>query len=90
MTVNIRFTKLIYSYQKNDLCTVEPKPEDYHVPGYVVIAEQMEEKDAKAFIRRIQKKYVNGRKRGRFPSTEIINLELELFMKLKSYRRKVV
>lgn len=90
MTVEIKYWKLIYSYEKNDLCTVERKPEGYHVPGYVVITEQIDEKDACAFIRRIHKKYVKGRKRGRFPSSEIINLELELFMKLKNYRRKLV
>lgn len=34
--------------------------------------------------------YVKGRKRGRYPTLEIVRLELELFMALKSYHRKLV
>ena len=88
--IKIDFMKLIYSYSRNDLCVVEIQPEGYVPSGYVVIAEQMDRKDVETFVKRIQRKYVEGRKSGRFPTTEIIMLELELFIKLKTYRRKLV
>ncbi len=88
--VDIKFIKLIYSSTANDLCAVELRPKGYLPDGYLVIAEQMDQKDASAFIRRIRQKYIQGRKRGRYPSMEIVKLELELFVKLKAYHRKLV
>lgn len=88
--VDIKFMKLVYSYSKNDLLLVEMRPENYMPPGYSVIAMQIDQRDGMEFIRRLQNKYVKGRKRGRFPTTDIVKLELELFMKLKNYRRKLV
>lgn len=88
--IEIKFIKLIYSYAHNDLSAVEIRPEGYTPAGYEVIAGQIDQKDAAAFIRRIRSKYVRGRKSGRFPAADIVRLELELFMKLKNYRRKLV
>lgn len=88
--IDIKFMKLIYSYSHNDLCLAEIKPEGYMPSGYLIVTGQIDEKDGKAFIRRMQNKYVRGRKRGRFPATDIVKLELQLFMKLKTYRRKLV
>lgn len=88
--VNIEFQKLIYSCLKNDLSMVEINPKGYTPPGFTVITEQIDRKDGNEFIRRMRNKYVRGRKRGRFPAIDIIRLELELFMKLKDYRRKLV
>lgn len=34
-------------------------------------------------------KYVRGRKTGRLPELDVVKLELELFIKLKSHRRKL-
>ena len=82
--------KLVYSYPQSDLSLVETKPEKYTPSGYTVITSQIEKKDGGEFIRQLQNKYVKGRRRGRFPTTDIIRLELELFMKLKNYRRKLV
>ena len=88
--VDIKFVKLIYSYNHNDLSAVEIRPEGYMPAGYYLIVGQIDEKDALAFIRRIRRKYIKGRKSGRFPSQEIVIIELELFMKLKDYHRKLV
>lgn len=88
--IDIKIMKLIYSHAANDLSAVEIKPEGYIPAGYILITPQMEEKDAHAFVRRMHRKYVKGRKRGRYPLSDIIMLELELFMKLKSYHRKLV
>lgn len=84
----ITITKLIYSYSLNDLAHVE---QDETVPsGYVVMAEKMDSKDALKFINMMHMKYVKGRVKGRFPSFEVIMLELDLFVTLKEYRRKLV
>lgn len=88
--IDIKFLKLIYSYPKNDLSLVEIKPKGYNPLGFSVIAEQIDRKDGSEFIRQMTNKYVRGRKSGRFPTTDIVKLELELFMKLKNYRRKLV
>lgn len=55
-----------------------------------VIARQIDRQDAEVFISRMHTKYVKGRKRGRFPTIDIVRLELELFVKLKNYQRKLV
>lgn len=82
--------KLIYSYPQSDMSLVEINPKNYFPLGFSVIAEQIDQKDGAEFIRQMQVKYVKGRKRGRFPKTDIVKLELELFFKLKNYRRKLV
>ena len=81
---------LVYSYPQSDLSLVEIKPEKYTPLGYSVITTQIDQKDGGEFIRQMEVKYVRGRKTGRFPTTDILKLELELFMKLKNYRRKLV
>lgn len=58
--------------------------------GAKVIARQIDSRDAEVFISRMHSKYVKGRKHGQFPTLEIVRLELELFIKLKSYHRKLV
>ena len=88
--VEIKLTKLIYSYATNDLAHVELNPEDYLPAGYVVVTEKMDAKDALKFINQMHTKYVKGRVNGRFPSYDVIVLELELFMTLKDYKRKLV
>ena len=88
--IEIKFMKLVYSYPHSDLSLVETKPERYIPSGYTVITSQIDRKDGREFIRRLQNKYVRGRKRGRYPAADIVKLELELFMKLKDYRRKLV
>lgn len=88
--VQVKLSKLIYSYGENDLAHVELKPEGYVPAGYIVVAEQMDAKDALKFINQMHTKYVKGRVNGRYPSFDVITLELELFLKLKDYRRKLV
>lgn len=82
------FCNLIYSYPQSDLSLVGMKPEKYTPLGYSVIATQIDQRDGTEFIRRLQNKYVKGRKRGRFPTTDIVKLELELFMKILRNERK--
>lgn len=82
--------KLIYSYPKSDLSLSEIKPPGYKPPSYTVITSQIDRKDGTEFIRQMTNKYVRGRKSGRYPTIDILKLELELFMKLKNYRRKLV
>lgn len=55
-----------------------------------VIAQQIDSRDASVFISRMHTKYVKGRKTGRFPSIEIIRLELSLFIELKNYKSRLV
>lgn len=86
----ITLTKLIYSYSQNDLAHVETESETTIPSGYVAITEKMDAKDALKFINQMHSKYVKGRVSGRFPSYDIIMLELELFMALKDYHRKLV
>ena len=50
----------------------------------------MDRQDAETFVDRMHRKYVRGRKSGRYPTAQIIKLELELFVKLKTYRRRLV
>ena len=88
--VQIKFSKLIYSYNQNDLAHVEIQPEGYVPSGYVVVTEKMDAKDALRFINQMHTKYVKGRVNGRYPSYDVIVLELELFMTLKDYKRKLV
>ena len=46
--------------------------------------------DAEKFISQMHRKYVWKRKTGRYPTCSIVKLELELFVRLKNYRRKLV
>lgn len=87
---SIEIITLHYSEQT---CEFFPNPMDSkrNLPvGAKVIARQIDSLDAEQFINRMHSKYVKGRKRGRFPTLEIVRLELELFMALKSYHRKLV
>ena len=88
--IEIKMMKLIYSYQHSDLSLSEIRPAGYKPASYSVIADQIDRKDGAEFIRQMQMKYVRGRKSGRLPTTDIVKLELELFMKLNNYRRKLV
>lgn len=88
--IEIKMMKLIYNYPHSDLSLSEIKPEGYKPPSYSVIAAQIDRKDGAEFIRQMTNKYVRGRKSGRYPTTDIVKLELELFIKLKNYRRKLV
>lgn len=46
--------------------------------------------EAYEFAKFMDKKYVDGRLNGILPEISVIKLELELFFKLKCYRRKLV
>lgn len=87
---SIEIITLYYSEQTNEFF---PNPMDSkrNVPvGAKVIARQIDSRDAEIFINRMHTKYVKGRQRGKFPTLEIVRLELELFIKLKSYHSKLV
>lgn len=86
----IEIITLYYSEQHHEFF---PNPMDNkrNIPvGAKVIARQIDSRDAEVFISRMHTKYVKGRKRGQFPTLEIVRLELELFIKLKSYHCKLV
>lgn len=59
-------------------------------PTAHIIARQIDKRDAELFIGRMHTKYVKGRKSGRFPTIDIVRLELELYAKLKDYKQKLV
>ena len=80
---------LCYSYEHSSFELVVP-PSEIAPQGYKLIAPQMDRQDAETFIDRMHRKYVRGRKSGRYPTAQIIRLELELFVKLKNYRRRLV
>lgn len=87
---SIEIITLYYSEQTSEFF---PNPMDSkrNIPvGAKVIARQIDSRDAEIFISRMHTKYVKGRKRGKFPTLEIVRLELELFIKLKSYHSKLV
>lgn len=87
--IEITIVSLVYNYALSDFQTIIPPTT--HVPnGYVGVAPQIDKKDAEIFINKMYLKYVKGRKTGRFPTPEIVKLELELFMKLKDYKQKLV
>lgn len=87
--IEITIVSLVYNHAQSDFQIIIPPTA--HVPiGYEGIAAQIDRKDAEIFINKMHLKYVKGRKSGRFPSTEIVKLELELFMKLKDYKQKLV
>lgn len=85
----IEIISLNYSPMSNDFY-IRDNARNYVPSDAVCIAPQMDKKDATVFINRMHRKYVAGRKTGRYPSTEIVELELQLFMKLKDYKSKLV
>ncbi|MBR1927377.1 MAG: hypothetical protein IJ840_06470 [Bacteroidales bacterium] len=78
----IEIVSLNYSQVSNDFY-IRDNARNYVPQDAVTIAPQMDKKDATVFIGRMHRKYVAGRKTGRYPSLEIVQLELQLFMKLK-------
>ena len=88
-TTSIQIVSLCYSYEHSSFELVVP-PSEIAPQGYKLIAPQMDRQDAETFIDRMHRKYVRGRKSGRYPTAQIIRLELELFVKLKNYSRRLV
>ena len=88
-TTSIQIVSLCYSYEQSRFEFIVP-PTEVAPQGYKLLATQMDRQDAETFVDRIHRKYVRGRKSGRYPTAQIIKLELELFIKLKTYRRRLV
>ena len=88
-TTSIQIVSLCYSYEQSRLEFIIP-PTEVAPQGYKLLATQMDRQDAETFVDRMHRKYVRGRKSGRYPTAQIIKLELELFIKLKTYRRRLV
>ena len=86
---SIQIVSLCYSYEQNRFEIIVP-PSEVAPQGFRLLATQMDRQDAETFIERMHRKYVRGRKSGRYPTAQIIKLELELFIKLKTYRRRLV
>lgn len=88
-TTSIQIVSLCYSYEQSRFEFIVP-PTEVAPQGYKLLATQMDSQDAETFVDRMHRKYVRGRKSGRYPTAQIIKLELELFIKLKTYRRRLV
>lgn len=88
-TTSIQIVSLCYSYEQSRFEFIIP-PTEVAPQGYKLLATQMDRQDAETFVDRMHRKYVRGRKSGRYPTAQIIKLELELFVKLKTYRRRLV
>ena len=88
-TTRIQIVSLCYSYEQSRFEFIIP-PTEVAPQGYKLLATQMDRQDAETFVDRMHRKYVRGRKSGRYPTAQIIKLELELFIKLKTYRRRLV
>ena len=88
-TTSIQIVSLCYSYEQSRFEFIVP-PTEVEPQGYKFLATQMDRQDAETFVDRMHRKYVRGRKSGRYPTAQIIKLELELFIKLKTYRRRLV
>ena len=88
-TTSIQIVSLCYSYEQSRFEFIIP-PTEVEPQGYKLLATQMDSQDAETFVDRMHRKYVRGRKSGRYPTAQIIKLELELFIKLKTYRRRLV
>lgn len=88
-TTSIQIVSLCYSYEQSRFEFIIP-PTEVAPQGYKLLATQMDRQDAETFVDRMHRKYVRGRKSGRYPTAQIIKLELELFIKLKTYRRRLV
>lgn len=88
-TSSIQIVSLCYSYEQSRFELIIP-PSEVAPQNYKLLATQIDRQDAETFIDRMHRKYVRGRKRGRYPTMSIVRLELELFIKLKNYRRKLV
>lgn len=86
---SIQIVSLCYSYTHNRFEMVVP-PSEIAPEGYKVLAIQIDRADAEKFISQMHRKYVWKRKTGRYPTCSIVKLELELFVRLKNYRRKLV
>ena len=88
-TTSIQIVSLCYSYEQSRFEFIIP-PTEVAPQGYKLLATHMDRQDAETFVDRMHRKYVRGRKSGRYPTAQIIKLELELFIKLKTYRRRLV
>ena len=88
-TTSIQIVSLCYSYEQSRFEFII-SPTEVAPQGYKLLATQMDRQDAETFVDRMHRKYVRGRKSGRYPTAQIIKLELELFIKLKTYRRRLV
>ena len=88
-TTSIQIVSLCYSYEQSRFEFIIP-PTEVAPQGYKLLATQMDRQDAGTFVDRMHRKYVRGRKSGRYPTAQIIKLELDLFIKLKTYRRRLV
>lgn len=86
---SIQIVSLCYSYDQSRFELIIP-PSEIAPQGYRLLATQIDKQDAEIFIERMHRKYVKGRKTGRYPTASILKLELELFVKLKNYRRRLV
>lgn len=86
---SIQIVSLCYSYAQNNFELIIP-PSSLAPEGYKVIAVQIDRVDAERFIHQMHRKYVFNRKKGRFPTYSIVKLELELFITLKDYKRRLV
>lgn len=87
--IEIPIVSLCYNYSQSKFQTIIPPSTDTPA-GYELIARQIDRRDAEIFIGRMHSKYVRGRKQGRYPTADILRTELELFVKLKDYKRKSV
>lgn len=86
---SIQIVSLCYSYEQSRFEIIVP-PSEVAPQGFRLLATQMDRQDAETFIDRMHRKYVRGRKTGRYSTLSILKLELELFVRLKNYRRKLV
>lgn len=61
---------------------------NFNHTGWVIL-KTLSEADCIDFCSFMDKKYVNGRISGILPELSIVQLELDLFMELKKYRRQL-
>ena len=87
--ISIQIVSLCYNYAQSRFQTIIPPSTDTPL-GYELIAEQIDRRDAEIFLQRLHRKYVRGRKSGRYPAASIVRLELQLFTELKDYNQRLV
>lgn len=87
--MNIDFIRLDYS-EKQRLFHYESNINAKPYRDWVMITPNIDLIDAEKFFEFMDKKYCKGRVSGQLPTLEIVQLELQLFFKLKNIRRKLV
>lgn len=73
--------------ERQRLFHFDTEPDKKALPEWVRL-KAMDWDDAISFCSFMEKKYVDNRKSGELPELPIVKLELELFAKLKTSRRK--